>query len=111
MTMMKSLSRLRHGGCAWRGPGPASSETRLAAAIADGRGVIAADFGGDGVDREASLAGKALGFGNRLEWRKHQQLAACAGVEVIAARLEIRPEATWNNRDERQQGAAQHRCG
>lgn len=72
----------------------------LAAAIANCRGVFAAEGGGDGVDAEAVLACELFGFCDLREGRKHQQLAVGAGVKVSAARFEIRAEATGNNRNQ-----------
>ena len=82
-------------------PLPTEKLTGLAAAVADGGGVVAAEGGGNGVDAKATLAGEFLVFGNLREGREHQQFAGDAGVEVGPAGLEVGAESARHNSDER----------
>ena len=76
--------------------------SRLAAAIEDGRGIFAADFGCDCVDGKATLAGEVLGFGDGRKGREHQELSGCAGFEVISTWFEVWPKASRYYRNKRQ---------
>lgn len=72
----------------------------LAAAVAEGGGVFVAEFGGKGVDGEAAVAGEGLIFGDLGEGGKHQEFAAFAGGEVVAARFEVGAEAAGDDDNE-----------
>lgn len=78
----------------------------LAAAIADVRGVFAADRGGDGIDAETAFACEPIVLADLREGREHQQLARRAGVKVGPAGLEVGAEAARHDHDERLAGLA-----
>ena len=78
----------------------ASELAGLAAAIANGRWVFAAEGSGDGVDAEAALARELFVFCDLREGRKHQKLAVGAGVEVSATGFEVGAETARDNRDQ-----------
>ena len=92
----RELARVKARGRTWLG----RELVGLAAAIANGRGVFAAEGGGDGVNAETALTRELFGFCDLREGRKHQQLAVGAGVEISAAGFEIRAESAGNNRNQ-----------